>query len=305
MAGLYLKDSNYYQALKTLQENLQIATPEQKQNITNRMVKIFEDIYIYNQDDTKMIPIKSLALYNDFKWLSELSSRQNTIIQKLADRLVAVDLLPRASELLNELLLKNDLTDENRARIGARLAVINLFDQSPRNALDILDRTEYDNLSLATMGPRKIIKARALSQIGKTDEALQLLEQDNSKNALLLRFEMYWNAEQWSKAADTIKYLIENPKPGQPLSQEQINYILDWATVLKKAGRETVLVRIRNKFMPYFANTKYHGPFNILTNHLEKDKVDIKEINGIVHDVQDFNNFSKFYTDSLKDTDIE
>ena len=57
--------------------------------------------------------------------------------------------------------------------------------------------------------------------------------------------------------------------------------------------------------MPYFANTKYHGPFNILTNHLEKDKVDINEINSIVNDVQDFNNFSKFYTDSLKDTDVE
>lgn len=305
LAGLYVKDFDYYKALKTLEENASFATTEQKESLANRMQQIFEDIYIGNQDDAKLSPIKSLALYQDFKWLGERSPRQNTIIQKLADRLVAVDLLPRAAGLLNELLLKDNLSAENRARIGARLAIISLFEQQPNSALEILDKTEYDNLSLATAGPRRIIRARALSQLGQTDDALSLLADDYGKNATLLKFEMYWNAGQWSKASDTIKYLIEDPKPGQPLSVEQINYILDWATTLKKAGKETVLVRLRNKFMPYFANTKYHGPFNILTNHLEKDKVDLKEINSIVNDVRDFNNFSKFYTDSLKNTDVE
>ena len=33
--------------------------------------------------------------------------------------------------------------------------------------------------------------------------------------------------------------MIEKPVPGQPLSEEQINYILDWATALKKSGKET------------------------------------------------------------------
>ena len=86
----------------------------------------------------------------------------------------------------------------------------------------------------------------------RTDEALKLLNDDYSKNATLLKAEIFWNARQWGDAADAIKYLIEKPTPGKPVSQEQINYILDWATTLKKAGRETVLVRLRNKFMPYF-----------------------------------------------------
>lgn len=73
-----------------------------------------------------------------------------------------------------------------------------------------------------------------MANLGQTDEALKLLNDDYSKNATLLKAEIFWNARQWGDAADAIKYLIEKPTPGKPLSQEQINYILDWATTLKK-----------------------------------------------------------------------
>ena len=64
------------------------------------MVNLFEDIYLNNQADDKMSAIKSLALYKDFEWLAALSKKQNSIIQKLADRLVVVDLMARAQSLL-------------------------------------------------------------------------------------------------------------------------------------------------------------------------------------------------------------
>ena len=121
-----------------------------------------------------------------------------------------------------------------------------------------------------------------------------------SPNAIRHKFEIYWKSGDWDNASNTIKYLIEEPKTGEKLSQEQINYILDWATTLKQAGKETVLVRLRNKFMPYFKGTPYHSAFNILTNRLEKEKIDITAIRSVINDVQNFNNFAKFYTDSLK-----
>ena len=99
--------------------------------------------------------------------------------------------------------------------------------------------------------------------------------------------------------------MIEEPQKGHPLSVEQVNYILDWATTLKKAGKETVLVRLRNKFLPYFANTEYHSIFNILTNQLEKDKIDINQIDSIVNDVKTFTDNAKFYEESLQDNNVE
>lgn len=84
-----------------------------------------------------------------------------------------------------------------------------------------------------------------------------------------------------------------------------MNYILDWATALKKSGKETVIVRLRNKFMPYFQNTKYYSVFNILTNSLRDDKIDINDINRVVNDISAFSNFAKIYTNSLKSGNLD
>ena len=109
----------------------------------------------------------------------------------------------------------------------------------------------------------------------------------------------------WNEASDSIRYLVEPPKPGTALSQEQIGYILDWATALQKSGKTTVLVRLRNKFLPYFENTKYYSPFSVLTGNLENDKIDLKAINQTINDVQAFSNFTKLYNDSLKNNHLD
>lgn len=305
LADFYLKDKDYYNALRVLNEQGALADEEQKDFIANKMVKIFEDIFIGNHADETLSPIKTLALYHDFKWLATRSPNHDIILQKLADRLVAVDLLTRAKELLLTLLTSSELSPDNRARVGSRLAVIALFENRPQEALDMLKSTQAANLSSATVNPRRIIAARALSALGRSDEALDLLQNDFSPNAIRHKFEIYWQAQDWDNAANTIKYLIQEPVKGQPLSKEQVSYILDWATALRQAGKDTVLVRLRNKFMPYFKNTPYHGTFNVLTNHLEKEKIDIKAIHSIIDDVQNFNNFVKFYTESMEQPDLE
>lgn len=303
LADLYIKKKDFNNALQTLQDLKNISDFEDKPLIEQRMVKLFEDIYINNEADN-LPALKSLALYDDYAWLAPKSSRYNTIVQKLSDRLVAVDLLERADKLLTNQLKKVPMTQLDRSKIGTRLALIYLFSNKNEEALLMLDNTETPNMPETLSLQRKIIKAKALTNLGREHDALELLKDDYSKNAILLKSEIYWNAGLWGQASDNIKYLIEKPTPGKPLSEEQINYILDWATALKKSGKETVIVRLHNKFMPYFKNTKYHSVFNILTDSLEDDKIDINAINGIVNDVAAFSNFAKIYTNSLKTSDI-
>ena len=301
LAELYLKDFDFHNALRTLNEaGIYAPLAEQKERIAKKMIRVFEEIFLSNQADTKLSPITALALYQDFNWLSDMSDKKNTITQRLADRLVAVDLTSRAYNLLADLLLNPSVSTEDKARIGARMAIIHLFEENPFQALEMLRTTDAPSLSEETTNPRRVIKARAYTQMGETQKALELLKDDYGKTALLHKFEIYWKGELWDKAAESIKYLIEEPTPNKPLSQEQINFILDWATTLKKAGKETVLVRIRNKFMPYFINTKYHSIFNILTKNMDQDKINISEINKIVDDVQTFTNYAKIYGESLQ-----
>ena len=192
------------------------------------------------------------------------------------------------------------MTPVDRAKIGTRLALIYLFNHKDGEALLMLDDTENGAIPQTLALQRKIIRAKALTNLNREEEALALLKDDYSKNAILLKSEIFWNAGLWGPASDNLKYLIEKPVPGQPLSEEQINYILDWATALKKSGKETVIVRLRNKFMPYFKDTKYYSVFNILTGQLEDDKIDINSIDRMVNDVAAFSNFAKIYSNSLK-----
>ncbi len=303
LADLYIKDYDYYNALKTIQQSVPLAKDdEQKKNLYQKMVTWFEDVFINNQADSRLPVIKSLALYQDFEWLAEISPHKNEIIQKLADRLVAVDLLPRAYQLLGNLLSSENLSAIDTAKVGARMAIINLFENQPGTALNILNETERTNIPYEIQAHRRIIRAKALGSMNLSNEALKLLEDDNSKNALLLKCEIYWNSQQWAKFADTIKYLVKKPIPNQELEEEQIAYILDWATALKKSGKETVLVRLRNKFMPYFEKTKYHGAFNVLTDYMESDTIDIKHINQLVNEAKAYSDFAKVYNELLKDS---
>ena len=197
------------------------------------------------------------------------------------------------------------LSGKERAAVGTRLALISLFEDKNIDALDFLDQTQSADIDATLEAQRKIIRAKTLSNLDRDEEAIDLLRDDYSKNALLLKSEIYWNAGMWNEASDSIRYLVEAPQPGKPLSQEQIGYILDWATTLQKSGKTTVLVRLRNKFLPYFENTKYYSPFSILTGNLENDKIDLKAINQTINDVQAFSNFTKLYNDSLKNNHLD
>lgn len=300
LAKLYLKNNDYYNTLRVLNDQGFLIDEKQRKATANRMIKIFEDVFVSNHADSVMSPVKALALFQDFKWLAPLSKKRYTIIQKLADRLVAVDLLPRAQELLLTLLYKPDLSEEDQAKVGARLAIIYLFEGKAGDALSTIEATAFSNIPEALKAQRNIIASRALSDMGRADEALFLIKDDFSPQALIRKFEVYWNARDWDKASDTIKYLIEEPVPGKPLSTEQINYILDWATTLKQAGKETVLIRLKNKFAPYFKGTAHQSAFNVLTNHLEEDKIDVKAIKSVISDIKNFNDFARFYTEKLE-----
>ena len=302
LAEVYVLDKNYYKALLTYKQSLDLApTPAQKNAVLEKMINLFEDLFINGRID-ELQAVKAIALYKDFDWLAPRSKYYTAIALKLADRMVAVDLLTSATDLLKEQLRLVNLSDEQKAQVGVRLALIYLFENDSIAALDILNSTDAPHLPKNHQQYRKIIKAKALAYLNKTDEALALLDDDYSKNALLLKTDIYWKSAQWSKAADTIKFLIEKPQNGKALSSEQMSYILDWITALKKANRNTVIYRIRNTFLPFFKGTAFESTFNVLTTNLETNRVDMNSIDKAVSDIAAYSNFSKIYDESLLKT---
>ncbi|MFX8601195.1 hypothetical protein ABTL95_20185, partial [Acinetobacter baumannii] len=85
------------------------------------------------------------------------------IVRGLADRLVSVDLLDQAAELLNY-QIDNRLRGVARAQIAADLAVIDLLNHKPAQAIAVLNKTRQSSLPASVERQRRMVEARALSE---------------------------------------------------------------------------------------------------------------------------------------------
>ena len=89
------------------------------------------------------------------------------MIRRLADRLVSVDLLDQAAELLQH-QVDHRLQGAARAQVATRLAVVYLMNRKPDRALATLQKTRAADLSNDLRDQRLLIEARAMSNLGGT-----------------------------------------------------------------------------------------------------------------------------------------
>src|SRR5665213_8730 len=113
-------------------------------------------------------------MFYDFRDLTPIGRRGDEMIRRLTDRLVSVDLLDQAAELLQH-QVDHRLQGAARAQVATRLAVIYLMDRKPDKALKALQLTRIADLSSELRSQRLLLEARALSDLGRHDMALEVI----------------------------------------------------------------------------------------------------------------------------------
>ncbi|MGH6894448.1 MAG: hypothetical protein ACREEP_19540, partial [Dongiaceae bacterium] len=180
--------------------------PEAKE-IGEQMSKTFRELYLENGAD-RLSPLTAVALYDEFRELTPAGADGDRMITMLADRLVKVDLLARAAELLDT-QVKKRLTGLDKARAGTRLAAIRMLDQKPELALQALKDSEIDEpLPPDLAGERKRLEARATFDSGDTLGGIRMLGGDDGLEAKWLRADMQWRVREWPAAAAALGELV-------------------------------------------------------------------------------------------------
>lgn len=269
---------------------------------SRRIAPLMEDIFqqLYLDDDKELIsPIKAIALYNEFSDLTPSGEKGARIVRRLADRLVAIDLLEPAAGLLED-QLKRPVGKEEKGLIGTRLALVRLLNKEPEKALKALENSAKNEFSDKVQAQRRYIKAKALADLNKTGEAAALLEGDDSEEGKRLLAEIYWQAQEWDKAADALKRLISRPQPGVPLSPLEAQRVLDWATALRLAGRAKVVIRLRENFLPYMKETALAEPFDFITQSPQSGMLDYRTISKEIESAENFQTFARDYIGRLR-----
>ena len=208
--------------------------------------------------------LDALSLYYDFRQLTPPGARGDEMIRNLARRLVKVDLLGQAAELL-EYQIDSRLKGVAQAQVAADLALIRIADRNPEAALRVLNRTRVADLSPTLERQRRILEARALIDADRGDLALDLLSRVGGRDADLLRVDGYWKAKNYTAASDLIETVYSADDTATLSLPARMN-ILKAAVGLVLAGDVLGLSRLRSKFSDRMAQAQEWPMFDYITS---------------------------------------
>lgn len=266
LGSLYLDEGFYREGLSTLKS---AAThfreyPEAPE-ITKQMSDTFNALFLGDEAD-QLDPVKAIAIYNEFKELTPAGARGDQMIRNLADKLVEVDLLDRAADILKA-QVQFRLQGEEKARVGARLALIYTFAREYQKGLEVLDGTAGAGISDDMVTERRHLRARVLMGLNRDAEAIVLLERDATEPADLLRTELYWTSGNWLEAAKSLRLLVKSSgaKPDEPINDLQAARLINYAIALTNSGGERAVSQIKREYGIAMAGTKFAEAFNLVT----------------------------------------
>lgn len=299
LGELHSEEGEYGKALRVWQQAATYFKDREGAKVAAaRMQETFENLYYNGVADT-LSPITAIALYDEFRELTPSGLRGDDMIRRLADRLVAVDLLPQAAMLLDR-QIKYRLTGAEKSRVGARLALVHLLDQRPSEAVQALLQSKSDEVPAGLERQRGQLLSRALADMGRTDEALELLAGDDSRNAESLRAEINWRAHDWAAAAGSLSKLVPEPSRQLVLTNEQGQMILDLATALTLAEDERGVAALRARYGAAMSGTPFRDGFDLLTSPPEGGLIDYRTVADRIKQAENFQTFLGEYRDRLK-----
>ena len=293
LANLYVEQKKYRNALEVMKIAVRnYPKAELAQDIHNDMVALFEKLYLHDMAD-ELKPVDALALYYQYRELTPVGRHGDEMIRKLADRLISVDLLDQAVEILDHQVDKR-LIGAARAQVAAKLAMVHLMNRKPAKALQVVRRTRQAVLPQHIRSQRRLIEARALSELNRTDAAVDLLANVDGDQAVRLRAEAYWRGERWQNAGETFeRVLADAGQSNQDLSGLQRVDVLRAAIAYVLADDEIGLDRLRGKFEKKMMGTPDEEAFVVVTRPLDQGSIEFRNLAKEIASIDTLESFLK------------
>ena len=266
LAHLYTKEARYRDAFHVMRVAL-LAHPNSAltRKIRDEAAHTFESLFLSHKGDT-LPPIEALGLFYDYRELTPIGRRGDEMIRRLADRLVAVDLLGQAAKLLQHQVDHRLQGAAARAQVATRLAVIYLMDHKPDRALAALRSTRSAGLNDELRDQRLLLEARALSDLGRHDVALEIIQDIKGSQATRLRVDILWAGHHWRQAAEQIELLYgKRWQDFRPLNARERFDILRAAIGYALADEPIGLQRFREKYAAKMESGPDNHAFDVLT----------------------------------------
>jgi tetratricopeptide (TPR) repeat protein len=224
----------------------------------------FEALFLDSKGDS--IPrLDAIALYFDFKDFTPPGRRGDEMIRRLAERLVQLDLLAEAGDLLQH-QVDNRLSGAAKANVASRLAVIHLMNRQPAKAYQALRDSRLSELPAELKRSRILLEARALSDLSRTDLALELVAAEEGPEVERLRADILWQSRRWMEAGEVYERIVGDAwKQPEPLDDRARADVMRAAIGYGLADDNLSLERLRAKFTTKMADSMDGRAFAVVT----------------------------------------
>jgi tetratricopeptide (TPR) repeat protein len=221
---------------------------------------LFAQLFLSPKGDD-LPPVDALGLFYEFRELTPIGRRGDEMIRRLADRLVAVDLLDQASELL-QYQVDHRLEGAARAQVAARLAMVYLTSRKPDRAIAALRTTRIADLAGELRQQRLLLEARAQSDIGRHDLAIDIISNIPGREAIRLRSDIYWASRRWREASEQIElYYADRWRDFKPLNPVEKGDVIRAVVGYALAEDAIGLARFREKYAPLMSGDADRAAF--------------------------------------------
>jgi tetratricopeptide (TPR) repeat protein len=291
LARIYADTGRYaesFAATKTanrLQPNSEIARQGQ-----DAAAALFTQLFLGPKGDD-LPPVDALGMFYENRELTPIGRRGDEMIRRLADRLVAVDLLDQASDLLQYQVDKR-LEGAARAQVAARLAMVYLTNRKPDRAIAALRSTRIADLSGELRQQRLLLEARGQSDVGRHDLALDIISNINGREAIRLRSDIYWASRRWREASEQIElYYGDRWRDFKPLNAVEKSDVIRAVVGYALAEDAIGLARFREKYAPLMSGEADRAAFETASKPANTNSAEFAEIAKMAASVDTLDGF--------------
>lgn len=291
LSQLYSENGRYRDALTAartatrLQPNAEAS--RQAQDLAS---DLFTQIFLGPKGD-ELPPVEALGMFYEFRELTPIGRRGDELIRRLADRLASIDLLDQAAELL-QYQVDHRLEGAARAQVAARLAMIYLANRKPDMAITALRASRISDLSGELRQQRLLLEARAQSDVGRHDLALDIVSNVSGREVLRLRSDIFWAGRRWRESAEQIElYYGDRFRDFKPLNTVEKSDIIRAAVGYALADDSIGLSRFREKYAPLMSESADRLAFDIASKPAAASSAEFAEIAKLAASVDTLDGF--------------
>lgn len=272
LADQYMRVGRFREALLLAQSTaLRDADAPGARDLRIKLTDYFRRLYLDGEAD-RLDPIQAVGLFYEFSTLAPIGPDGDQMIRKLAQRLVAFDLLDPAAQLLQH-QVDNRMRGVGKAVIAIDLARIYLMDKRPDRALAAINSTRQPSLPQEIALERRLLEAAAYLEMGRHDHAVELVQPLEGPEARSLLAEAYWRDRKWAEAAQTYRAML--PDPGAASGAD--TGVAFKGAIAARMARDAALIGEFRRFAPVFAGQADKASFDLITAQGEASGASLSE----------------------------